>query len=545
MEPGQVTGLTDDRGPGPAASSDWLRLGIDVGGTNTDAVLITGGRVLGWHKAGTSSDVTGGIEAAIRGVLGTAGADPSRVAAVMLGTTHFTNALVEARRLTPTAVLRIGLPATAGIPPMTDWPEALEGALPHEIFLCHGGSEVDGRPIVPLDEEELRSVARQVDRRRLRSVAIASVFSPVDPFPEDRAAAIVRELAHDVAVSVSHEIGRVGLLERENATILNACLRDLAVEITDALQQTVRATGIDAPVYITQNDGTLMSLEYCRSYPVMTFASGPTNSMRGAAYLSGESDCIVVDVGGTTTDVGALMHGFPREAGVSTRVAGVRTNFRMPELVSVGLGGGSLVHEEGGLAIGPDSVGHEIGHRALVFGGTTLTATDLAVAAGRCQVGSPEQVCRLAPELVDSGMRTIDDKVARLVDEAKVGPEPLPVVVVGGGSILVSSDIPGASRVVRPEHFPVANAIGAAIAQVGGETDKIFSLGSVSREKALAAARAEALDKAVQAGADPSDVEVVDIEEIPLTYLPSISVRIRVKAVGTLKMGATSVASGR
>jgi N-methylhydantoinase A/oxoprolinase/acetone carboxylase beta subunit len=529
----------------PSAGRDSLRLGIDVGGTNTDAVLMTGGRVLGWDKAHNSKDVTTGIESAIRGVLAVAHVEPRRIAAVMLGTTHFTNAVVEARRLTPTAAVRIGLPSTAGIPPMTDWPDALAGALRHDVFLCRGGVEVDGRPIVPLDEEELRSVAKQVRRRRLRSVAIASVFSPVDPAPEKRAAAIFRAEAPEVAVSVSHEIGRVGLLERENATILNACLRDLAYEITDALGETVRAVGIRAPVYISQNDGTLMNLEYCRSYPVMTFASGPTNSMRGAAYLSGETDCIVMDVGGTTTDVGVLTHGFPRVAGVSTKVAGVRTNFRMPELTSVGIGGGSVVRGNAQVSmIGPDSVGHEITHQALVFGGSTVTATDLAVAAGLCRIGSPERVRRLSPRLVRSGVRWIQEQVTRLVDGAKVGPEALPVVVVGGGSVLVSASIPGASRVIRPKHFAVANAIGAAIAQVGGETDKVFSLTSLSREAALRAAQREALDKAVRAGADPADVDVVDIEEIPLSYLPSNAVRIRVKAVGTLKIGATDVAAG-
>src|SRR5207248_8291543 len=112
------------------------------------------------------------------------------------------------------------------------------------------------------------------------------------------------------------------------------------------------------------------------------------------------------------------------------------------------------------------------------------------------------------------------------------------VVVVGGGSILLDDELEGASRLSKPEHFSVANAIGAAIAQVGGETDKVFSLAELPREQALEAARAEATERAVTAGADPATVEIVDQEEVPLAYLPSNAVRIRVKAVGDLRVEA-------
>src|SRR5256884_6508717 len=124
---------------------------------------------------------------------------------------------------------------------------------------------------------------------------------------------------------------------------MNACLRDLAVHIVEAFDSALRQVGIKAPLFLSQNDGTLMSVDYAERYPVATFASGPTNSMRGAAFLSGERDCAVVDVGGTTSDVGVLQHGFPREASVAIDIGGVRTNFRMPDVFSLGLGGGSIV----------------------------------------------------------------------------------------------------------------------------------------------------------------------------------------------------------
>ncbi|MBN9025056.1 MAG: hydantoinase/oxoprolinase family protein, partial [Rhizobiales bacterium] len=111
-----------------------------------------------------------------------------------------------------------------------------------------------------------------------------------------------------------------------------------------------------------------------------------------------------------------------------------------------------------------------------------------------------------------------------------------PVILVGGGSILVSRDLPSASKVIRPENASVANAIGAAIAQVGGEIDRIFSLEGTSRDIVLAGAKAEATERSTKAGADPDSVKIVDIEEVPLAYLPGSATRIRVKAVGDLVM---------
>ena len=146
----------------------------------------------------------------------------------------------------------------------------------------------------------------------IRSVAISSVFSPINSEMELAAQEILAaELGPDVAFSLSHEIGRIGLLERENATIINAALRELAATIADGLASSVTSSGLAAPLFLSQNDGTLMDVEYARRYPVATFASGPTNSMRGAAVLSGLQNCAVVDVGGTSTDVGVLQPGLP------------------------------------------------------------------------------------------------------------------------------------------------------------------------------------------------------------------------------------------
>lgn len=513
-----------------------MRIGIDVGGTNTDAVLMDGTDVLAEVKTVTTPDVTAGIVAALRGLARARDFSPARIAAVMIGTTHFTNALVEARRLAQTAALRLALPATEGLPPMVDWPDRLRQAIGGHVYLCHGGHEFDGREISPLDEDEIRRAVAGMAAQGVRSVAISSVFSPVNAEFEQRAADIVASVLPGVHVSLSHEIGRVGLLERENATIVNACLRDLADQIADAFGSALATAGIGAPLYLSQNDGTLMDVGYARRYPVATFASGPTNSMRGAAFLSGLADCAVVDIGGTTTDVGILTRGFPREAATEVDMGGVRSNFRMPDVLSVGIGGGSLVRPGVQITVGPDSVGYELGRRALVFGGDTLTVTDLAVAAGLADIGDAHRVSHLDPDLVRAGLDAIAVAVAGLVDRMRTSARPLPVVAVGGGSILIPDKLPGFDEVSRPDHYPVANAIGAAIAQVGGEVDRIFALGTATREEVLAAASSEATGKAVAAGARPDSVQIVEVDEVPIAYLPGNAVRVRVKAVGDLPL---------
>jgi N-methylhydantoinase A/oxoprolinase/acetone carboxylase beta subunit len=512
-----------------------LRIGIDVGGTNTDAVLMDDLRVVAKIKTPTTADVTSGITTALRHVLDSSGTDTAQVAGVMIGTTHFTNAIVERRRLQPTATVRLGLPATAALPPMVDWPADLADSLGRHTYLCHGGHEFDGREISAFDPDEIKGVAADVASKGVVAVAVSSVFSPVNPNMEKEAAAILEAEIPGAHVTLSSEIGRIGLLERENAAILNACLRNLARETITAFKRAIGELGITAPLYLTQNDGTLMSAEFAEQYPVLTFASGPTNSMRGAAFLSGLKDAMVVDVGGTTSDVGALTHGFPREASVAVDIGGVRTNFRMPDVYSFGLGGGSLVRQDP-LTIGPQSVGYRITEQALVFGGDTLTTSDVAVAAGVAEMGESGRVAHLDRALVGAALERIQEMVETAVDRMKTSAEAVPVIIVGGGSVLVSRTIAGASEMVKPDHFEAANAVGAAIAQISGEVDRVYSLEKRSRDDALDDAKAEATAKAVEAGADRSTVQIVDVEDVPLTYLPGNATRIRVKAVGDLTL---------
>ena len=213
-------------------------------------------------------------------------------------------------------------------------------------------------------------------------------------------------------------------------------------------------------------------------------------------------------------------------------MGGVRTLFRMPDLLSIGLGGGSLVEREP-LAVGPQSVGYRLTSEALVFGGDRLTATDAAVAAGVAQIGDAGGVADLPRGLAHAVLAAARDKIEDAVDRMKTEAGDLPLIAVGGGAFLVPDRLAGISEVIRVPHGEHANAVGAAIAQISGETDQIYR--DLSRSEAIAAAEEQAKARAVAAGADPASLETVDVEDMPLAYLPGNTLRVRVRVVGEIR----------
>jgi N-methylhydantoinase A/oxoprolinase/acetone carboxylase beta subunit len=436
------------------------------------------------------------------------------------------------------AVLRIGGPATYSIRPMFGWPRDLVDAVSVGAEIVDGGIEFDGQDLSPLDTDAIARFLGQVGGQA-DGVVITSVFAPVSARHELLAAEVVKRELGDVHTSLSHQIGSIGLLERENATILNGALAGVARDVAGAMRDALTAHGLRPVTFFAQNDGTLMSLDQALRYPVLTIGSGPANSVRGAAFLTGISDSLVADVGGTSTDLGVLTNGFPRESAQGVEIGGVRTNFRMPDLVTIALGGGTVISgDPGDVRIGPRSVGYLIQQEALVFGGTTPTLTDSAVAAGRADLGGAvdggASWTGRYRRLLTEALGRADVMLAEAIDRVKTSKEERPLIAVGGGSILVPDRIPGVSEIIRPEHFDAANAVGAAIASVSGQVDRIFHLGPDGRQAVLDEARDEARERAVAAGADPGTVQIIEVEEIPLAYLTSPAVRIRVKAAGTL-----------
>ena len=508
-----------------------LVVGIDVGGTNTDAALVftsheqasaavvaqlevwaaaldSAGRaeeadelraqsvrwqapggaarrrglILGWVKRSTTADVTAGVQAAIRAVLQDVW-QPDEVDACLVGTTHFVNAIVQrSAELSPVAVLRLCGPASGALPPFVSLPADLAAIVRGHYLLAQGGLEIDGQQeITAIDEAEIVDFVDTCLAKDLHCIVVCGVFSPVSSAQEEHAVELIEaELLRRVgataaagfAVTASHEVAGMGLLERESASILNATVQPLAQRTVASLRHALTELDLSCPLYLTQNDGTVAPTAVAERLPIRTFSSGPTNSMRGAAFISGLDDAVVVDVGGTTTDVGLLVGGFPRQAGLRAEIGGVETNYTIPDTVSVGLGGGSIVCTTG---VGPDSVGHRLITEALCFGGSTVTATDVAIVHNAMDSADSSMRALAAGEGGDAARAVVTpadastawDEMQRsfedLIDLARLSADDVPVIVVGGGAILVGEGLRGVSQLERQRQGGVANAVGTLL----------------------------------------------------------------------------------
>ena len=503
-----------------------LRLAITAGDTNLDAVALDArDRIVARVKMPRGRDADGDLYAAVRHVARTGGVRAARISRVMLGSRAPLEAVVARRDLCRTAVVRIGAPLTAAVPPLSTWPADLREAVSAGEAIIGGGARFDGDAGAPLDTDALAAFLAGI-AGDAQTVAVASVFSPVAPEHELAAAEVVRrELGAAIPISLSHEIGSLGLLDRENATVLNAALVGVAAQLAAVLRRALERHRIDAELFFGQNDGTVMALEPALRFPVLMIGSGPASAMRGAAWLSGVTGGVVVDIGGARADVGILVNGFPREAPAPIRVAGVRTSFRTPDVISLPFGGGTVV------APGTAIAGSVPDEQALVFGGETATLIDAAVAAGRVVLGSRALTLRQRRTLAGA-LAPVDAQLADAVERIKRAPHDVALVAVGGASGLVPSDLPGVDEVIVPGDGDVAGAVGLAIAPAGGQADRIFRNRPADRDHAIAAAREEALARAIHAGADPDRVEVVAVNEVPLAYMHDPAIRIRVKAAG-------------
>ena len=519
---------------------DEFRIGIDVGGTNTDAVVIdSAGNVVRAVKVATTPEPIEGIRQSLDQLL--PDVDKSLVAKAMLGTTHPTNAIIQRQGLDTVGVLRLAAPSSLGVRPGAAWPADIREMVIGASAIIEGGNEYTGAEIAPLDTDAVRRFATEATAAGCNAIAVSAAFSPATSDHELRAGDILgTELGSAFPVSLSHQVGSLGLLERENATTLNAALLSVASSVVDGFGAALAAHDLAVDAYLTQNDGTLLTAAEAGRFPVLTLGSGPTNSMRGACALAGVNDAVVIDVGGTSADAGILVDGFPRESTAAVEVGGVRTNFRMPDLISIGLGGGTVVRDVragngSDLAIGPDSVGYAVATEALCVGGNTLTLSDVSLASGRLDgFGDPALVEHLEAGLVRDSLAWVDDQVSIMSDRMKSSRDEITLLAVGGGAHLIAEQVPGTSQVLRPQHYSVANAYGAGIAEASGTVDRVYSYDRTSREECLDDAKELAANAAVRSGAHPDRIRITAITEVPMTYVPGGGCRVLVKAVGPL-----------
>ncbi|XP_057316586.1 uncharacterized protein LOC130657611 [Hydractinia symbiolongicarpus] len=522
-------------------------IGVDVGGTNTDVAIIDGTKVIGWSKSSTTEKITDGVINAIESAFKNAVVNgysnvKENIKRVNIGTTHFINAVIKRENLSKVACVRLCGDASHCLPPFVDFPEDLQEQVDGGYYLLDGGFEFDESLIAELKTKEIINTIKAISNAGIKHVAVVGIFSPTNPSQEKVVEELLMQEFPEATYTLSHQLGYLGLLERENATILNESLKVLCQKTIAGFKSAMQDIGLNCLVYFTQNDGTLISEQQVLKFPVFTFSSGATNSMRGAAHLSSLKDAIIVDIGGTSTDVGVLMNGFPRGASSRVKVGGVNTNFRMPDTKSIGLGGGSIVKihdDQTTCSVGPSSVEYRITEKALIFGGDTLVTTDVAVASGRVELGNKANVSHLSDATIQEVMGVIQEKVEAAVDSIKLSGDVCPVVVVGGGSILIDAEKPfvGASYVVKPSFYQVANAVGAALSKVSGTVDKLVTITEANpRERHIKDAKEEAIEIAVQNGAIRDTCNIVDVSEIEMSYMIVPCVRLHVKAVGDLEL---------
>ncbi len=504
------------------------RLGIDVGGTNTDFVLLDRqNKIVSMRKQLTTKSIDDGI---IKGIL-TLGVNPQQITQIYVGTTHALNALLEAKGLLPTGLIRIAghnpkVSPGAGIPPR------LKKAFFVGGVTISGGFECDGREISPFQEDELLRAVDSLVLKGAQGIALVSAFGCIYPAHEQKALEIIRQHYLDrIQVSMSSNFGSLGYIERENAAVLNSALFSVINCGFSRIQERLKEI-TSAELFLVQNDGSQVAFEEAKKMPILTLSCGPTNSGKGGSILAGEDTCIVVDVGGTSTDVIRVEKGFVKRSSGNVVIADLSLQFSAPDVVSLAIGGGSIVD---GDQVGPSSVASSLMTKARCFGGDVETLTDLGILLGHLQIeGADSSKIGMSKEngeaLLDKAARRIADAITLVRGER----QDLPCVIVGGGAPIIYSSL---KKIVNhlctldvSQSFGIANALGAIHSEVGGISDGIVSFDE--RERLLPELIDLAKERAIAKGADRNFVRVGDIAITPFAYSKERLARISIAVSG-------------
>ncbi len=533
-------------------------IGIDIGGTRTHAVLCDGDKILNSVNKTHLDNIKHGIVETIQLLLSEANTimavNPIEIHTVMVGTTQFVNQILQKKGLSPVFTIRLGAPATTAIKPAADWPFELKSLIGNQYAIVEGGYEFNGEEISPLDITMVESLGNQIIAEGIHCIAVSCVFSHVNPKQELMVYNILKKINPDFRIYLSHQMGDLGLLARENATILNAAISDAFDSYLQHLQGALDEANLGhAGLLLSSNNGTIERAGVI--FPIQTYGSGPSNSIRGATRLleTRTKYSIVADIGGTSTDVGINVNGFPLPAGSEIKIGdekdGFSCNFPSPLTVSCALGGGSivLVDQDNNVTVGPVSVGSDLQIRSQCFGGNDFTVTDIAVVKNRLEIGNKTLLKGVSVSMIDQADEMIHQKLADMINTAILytdSTEQLQLILVGGGASLFDLKKlrellnPSICDIVIPNHAASANAIGAAIAMIHGQYSKVYqyedtpTAKGMIRENVIADARANAIKNAIDKGADSETIKEIGITEIPLTYLPGALHNVKVEVIG-------------
>lgn len=508
-------------------------IGIDIGGTNTDAVIIDPQKIIRAScKIPTETPLENGVKKSIEKLMGISGSTAREIGGIYIGTTHATNAILEAKGLFKVGVIRLAGQRSNTLDPCFKWPELLKQSVLAGHVSVGGGFRCDQIALSPISKTEIKEAIKRLVALGMESLAICGVFSPLSNTQEREAMQIAKELLGDsFPVTISSEIGGMGFVERESAAILNAALKKPMALAFENMEKMKQMLGIQAPLYVTQNDGSIIGLNEAISKPLLTVSSGPTNSFIGGAKLAALDEAIVVDIGGTSADLGVVLSGYPRRSLGQAMIGGIPLNFRMPDVLSLPIGGGSVVRRGGsGFILGPDSLGSRLFKESFSFGGNTLTLTD---AAGKTSLMAIEKHVKEAiPLTVVEAESILADAIGKIQDAVRImrgSKKNLPVIAVGGGAFFLKE-----SADCIPLNSGVANAYGASLAEVSCTVDTVVSL--ENRESALRGVSDDALSGALTKGADRATLRIVDMQVMPYHYVPGKMARVVAIASGQKRL---------
>jgi N-methylhydantoinase A/oxoprolinase/acetone carboxylase beta subunit len=409
-------------------SASQLFLGIDTGGTYTDAVLWSEetGIVAKSKALTTRYDLAVGISNAVEKVLEASGTAPSTIKLVSMSTTLATNALVEGQGERAALVL-------IGFAEKDLTRNGLDKAIGNDpVILCPGGHDVFGNES-PLDLSPLET-ALPILALTVSSVAVCALFAIRNPEHELRAADMVRQIT-DLPVTMSHELSaKLGGPKRALTTLLNARLVSMIDRLVHATESFLEKRDINAPLMVVRGDGALVSARFAKERPIETILSGPAASLVGAHHLTGLPNALVSDIGGTTTDVAILDNGRPRIDPEGASIGGLRTMVEAVAMHTFGLGGDSEVSVDmrgldARIALGPRRL-IPLSLAATLYGDSIIKSLEAQIR----QVNSGRHAGRFAirtgvPEKLAAGLGSAEAALY-----ARIGPTPLPLEKILAGS---------------------------------------------------------------------------------------------------------------
>ncbi|MCB2148426.1 MAG: hydantoinase/oxoprolinase family protein [Deltaproteobacteria bacterium] len=518
-------------------------IGLDVGGTHTDVVLLGQEGLVRQIKVPTNpSDLFATVLTGLEKI--TEGIDPARISRAVLSTTLATNRIVQGR------IPEVGMIVSAG--PGMD-PELFRTG-PHYHTVA-GAIDHRGREITPIDEDQVIKVAEDLKKNGIRYVGVVSKFS-------------VRNPAHEVAIGdlivdrfekvfLGHRIaGGLNFPRRIATTYLNASVYPIHKDFFEAVVNSLAKKGLNVPIRILKPDGGNMRFDASIDHPAQTILSGPAASVMGSvAFAPRDEECLVLDIGGTTTDMAVLVNGVPLLDPMGISIGEHQTLIRSLDTVSIGVGGDSAVRVVNGkIHIGPDRLG-----MAMAYGGPVPTPTDAIFLLGIGEGGDPEKAREgiqtvadaLGTDLQDAANRVFEQACRTILDEAEsmIGRinakpvytvhelweghrlQPRQILVLGGPAPWFAKGLErlSESRITVVPRWEVANAIGAGLArttcevtffadterQIATAPEERFSTvipSTYTKEDAIKATLDLLRRKAIARGANPEHLELEVIE---------------------------------